>query len=191
MNLPNKLTLARVVAIPVFLLFLLCNIGGTNISRFVSLGIFAAASITDFFDGRIARKRNLVTNFGRLVDPLADKLLVCAACVAMVELRLMPAWAVILIVSRELIITGLRELALEQGKIISSSYWGKVKTAMQMIMILYLLLPLDESPFRAVGWFLIWIAAALTVISAVDYIWKNRALINGSPENDIEREKQL
>ena len=132
MNLPNKLTTARVIVIPFFLVFLMTNFfEGSN---YVALAIFIIASLTDMLDGKIARKYNLVTNFGKFMDPLADKLLVCSAMIAFIELGLMPAWIVIIIIAREFIISGFRLIAAEKNVVIAAGMSGKIKTTVQMIM---------------------------------------------------------
>ena len=154
MNLPNKLTILRVIMIPFFVLTLLYDGGENQTLRYVAAAIFIIASLTDMLDGKIARKYNLVTNFGKFMDPLADKLLVCSALICLVELKELPAWMVIVIISREFIISGFRLVASDNGVVIAASYWGKFKTTFQMIAV-------------------VWIALVLTVISQVDYITKN------------------
>ena len=147
MNLPNKLTVLRVILIPFFVASLLMYGGSVRMFRYVAAGIFIVASLTDMLDGKIARKYNLVTNFGKFMDPLADKLLVMSALVSMVALEDLPAWVVIVILAREFAITGFRTLAVEAGIVLAASWWGKVKTTVQMIMIIVVLLDLPE-PFR-------------------------------------------
>ena len=170
MNLPNKLTIARVIMIPLFLICLYLNIG---CGKYIAVGIFILASLTDLLDGKIARKYNLVTNFGKFMDPLADKLLVCSALIAFVELGYLPAWIVIIIISREFIISGFRLIAADKGVVIAANYWGKFKTTFQMIMTILLILQLDYPYADTVEWIFVYIALALTVISLVDYIYKN------------------
>lgn len=176
MNAANQITLARIILVPVFLIFLL-NIN-TTWASFVCVAIFLVAAITDFLDGYVARKYNQVTNFGKFIDPLADKLLVTAALIGLVELRHLSAWMAIIIISREFIVTSLRIVAISQGKVIAASVWGKIKTVTQMIAIVALLsddfLPFDELFFTA----LIYVAVIVTLISGVDYIWKNRSLLS-------------
>lgn len=140
MNLPNKLTIARVIMIPLFLICLYLNIG---CGKYIAVGIFIIASLTDLLDGKIARKYNLVTNFGKFMDPLADKLLVCSALIALVDLNRIAAWIVIIIIAREFIISGFRLVASDNGVVIAASYWGKFKTAFQMITIIMLVLNLN------------------------------------------------
>ena len=176
MNLPNKLTLFRVILIVPFVVFLLTGIGG-KASDWIALAIFIVASLTDLLDGKIARKYNLVTNFGKFMDPLADKLLVCSAMICLVELKLLPAWIVILIIAREFIISGFRLIASDNGVVIAASYWGKFKTTFQMLMVIVLLLNFDIPAFKILGTVLIWIATILTVVSLIDYIVKNKGVL--------------
>lgn len=136
MNLPNKLTILRAIMIPFFLVFLYMSPGW---SKWVALGIFIAASLTDMLDGKIARKYNLVTNFGKFMDPLADKLLVCSALIALSDLNRIPAWIVIVIIARDFIISGFRLIAAEKGIVIAAGWWGKIKTTVQMIMVGFLI----------------------------------------------------
>ena len=175
MNLPNKLTILRVVMVPFFVLFMLTDLGGWA-NKWVALVLFAAASLTDLLDGKIARKYNLVTNFGKFMDPLADKLLVSAAMICLIEMGRLSAWIVIIIISREFIISGFRLVASDNGIVIAASYWGKFKTVFQMAMILVLIADLGGI-FDGIGTALIWIALALTVISLFDYVWKNRQVL--------------
>lgn len=175
MNLPNKLTLLRVVMIPFFIVMLLMNNGETTTFRYVAAGIFIAASVTDWLDGAIARKYNLVTNFGKFMDPLADKLLVCSALICLVALEQFPVWMVIVIVSREFIISGFRLVAAEQGLVIAASYWGKFKTVTQMAAIILMIL--NISALYMVTTIVMWAALILTVVSLIDYIVKNHAVL--------------
>ncbi|MCI8268335.1 MAG: CDP-diacylglycerol--glycerol-3-phosphate 3-phosphatidyltransferase [Lachnospiraceae bacterium] len=175
MNLPNKLTVLRVVLIPFFVLSLMMFGGTVSLLRYLAAAIFIVASLTDMLDGKIARKYNLVTNFGKFMDPLADKLLVCSALICLVELGQLPAWMVILIVSREFIISGFRLVAAEQGIVIAASYWGKFKTTFQMIAVILMIVNLP------VLWLLTeactWIALILTIVSLADYIMKNHKVL--------------
>ena len=139
MNLPNKLTILRVIMITFFVAALLYDGGANQNMRYVAAALFIIASLTDMLDGKIARKYNLVTNFGKFMDPLADKLLVCSALICMIELRQLPAWMVIIIISREFIISGFRLVASENGVVIAASYWGKFKTTFQMIGVVLLI----------------------------------------------------
>ena len=172
MNLPNKLTIARVCMVPLFMVALMMN---TGTSRVVAMVIFALASLTDMLDGKIARKYNLVTNFGKFMDPLADKLLVCSALICMIELRELPAWMVIIIISREFIISGFRLVASDNGVVIAASYWGKFKTTFQMIGVVLLIFNIPA--LSTLTTIIVWIALALTVISLVDYIVKNAGVL--------------
>lgn len=166
MNLPNKLTILRVFLVPVFVVFMLTDLGGSY-SNWIALVIFVAASLTDSLDGYLARKNNLVTNFGKFMDPLADKLLVCSALICLMELNRVPAWIVLIIIAREFIISGFRLVASDAGVVIAASYWGKFKTISQVVMIIALLI---EFPYAFI---FSWIAVILTVVSLVDYIVKN------------------
>ena len=177
MNLPNKLTILRVIMIPFFVAALLYDGGANQNMRYVAAALFIIASLTDMLDGKIARKYNLVTNFGKFMDPLADKLLVCSALICMIELRELPAWMVIIIISREFIISGFRLVAVDNGIVIAASWWGKAKTISQMIMII-LLIASFGGIFNVLETAFVYIATVLTVISLVDYIWKNRAVLN-------------
>lgn len=181
MNLPNKLTMFRVILIVPFVIILLGGEAGwfgenRLLPDLIALAIFIVASLTDLLDGKIARKYNLVTNFGKFMDPLADKLLVCAALIALVEMGRIPAWAVIVIISREFIISGFRLIAADNRVVIAASYWGKFKTTFQMVMVCLMIVNLKA----LFGWARIltdavmWIALALTVISLIDYLWKNK-----------------
>ncbi|MBP3470203.1 MAG: CDP-diacylglycerol--glycerol-3-phosphate 3-phosphatidyltransferase [Lachnospiraceae bacterium] len=177
MNLPNKLTLFRVILIPFFLLFLLTDLAG-GYSRWIALGIFVVASLTDLLDGKIARKYHLVTNFGKFMDPLADKLLVSSAMIAFVELGQMPAWVVIIIISREFAISGFRLIAADNHVVIAASWWGKFKTATQMIMVILMIVNIEQ--LALVTEIVMWVALALTLISMIDYFIKNREVMKGS-----------
>lgn len=177
MNLPNKLTIFRVILILPFVLLLLGGHAGwfgesTVTTDFIALGIFIIASLTDLMDGKIARKYNLITNFGKFMDPLADKLLVCAAMIALVEMGRIPSWVVIIIISREFIISGFRLIASDNGVVIAASYWGKFKTTFQMIMVCLMIANLDKLQVLTVV--VMWIALILTVVSLVDYLVKNK-----------------
>lgn len=177
MNLPNKLTLFRVILIPFFLFFLLTEYGGAY-SRWIALGIFAVASLTDLLDGKIARKYHLVTNFGKFMDPLADKLLVCSAMIAFVELGQMPSWVVIVIISREFAISGFRLVAADNNVVIAASWWGKFKTVSQMVMVILMIADIEQLALATE--IVMWLALALTLISMVDYFIKNRGVMKGS-----------
>lgn len=176
MNLPNKLTLFRVVLIPFFVFFLL-DPYFEGYGNYIAVAIFIVASITDFLDGKIARKYNLVTNFGKFMDPLADKLLVCSALICLIQLELIPAWVVIIIIAREFIISGFRLVASDNGVVIAASYWGKFKTAFQMLTVIVLILNIPNKVFTILGTVLIYVSLALTVISLIDYIAKNKDVL--------------
>lgn len=180
MNLPNKLTILRTIMIPFFLFFLYTDFWG-ELNGMIAVALFIIASLTDMLDGKIARKYNLVTNFGKFMDPLADKLLVCSALIALVDLGKIAAWIVIIIIAREFIISGFRLVASDNGVVIAASYWGKFKTTFQMIMIIMLILDLQLPYMDIVNQILVYIALALTMISLVDYIAKNyKVFMEGS-----------
>ena len=176
MNLPNKLTVLRIIMVPFFVFFMLTDVGGAA-NKWIALAIFAVASLTDLLDGKIARKYNLVTNFGKFMDPLADKLLVCAAMICLMDLDRLPSWIVIIIISREFIISGFRLIAADNGIVIAASYWGKFKTVFQMLMVIVLILNIPNSFFAVLGTVLTYIALALTVVSLIDYIAKNKNVL--------------
>ena len=162
MNLPNKLTVLRVCLVPVFVLLMLTDwLGGAG--KYVAAAVFILASITDWFDGYLARKNNLVTDFGKFMDPIADKLLVCSALICLVEKGALAAWIVIIIIGREFIISGFRLVASDKGTVIAASYWGKFKTVSQMLMVILLILDLG-GVFDTIAQVLVWVALALTVI---------------------------
>ena len=164
------------IIVPFLVIFLLTGWGG-EANRYISLTLFVVASVTDWFDGYLARKNNLVTNFGKFMDPLADKLLVCSAMICMIDLKRLPAWFVIIIIAREFIISGFRLIAAENGIVIAANYWGKFKTASQMIMIILLILHFDGI-FVILEQIFIWLSLALTIISLITYIWQNRTVLS-------------
>lgn len=174
MNLPNKLTMIRVILVPVFIVLLF--MGQNNpIFKYLALAVFVIASLTDTLDGYIARSRNLVTNFGKFMDPLADKLLVCSALICFIQIGTIPAWVVIIIISREFIISGFRLIASDKGVVIAASKWGKAKTVSQMITVILLILDL---PFlKTVTNIMIIVMTVLTVVSLIDYIVKNAKVL--------------
>lgn len=176
MNLPNKITIARVFMIPVFLCVYL--IPGIPYSNFIAAGIFIVACLTDALDGYLARKYNLITNFGKFMDPLADKLLVCGALICFVELKLVPAWIIIIIISREFIISGFRLVASDNGVVIAASYIAKFKTTAQMIMSILLIVNLDYPIFNILEQIFIYLSLILTVLSLTDYLYKNRKVLS-------------
>ncbi len=180
MNIPNRLTIFRVILVPFFVFFMLTTLPIPGV-QWIALAIFVIASFTDFLDGKIARKYNLVTNFGKFMDPVADKLLVCSALICLVALNRIEAWIVIIIISREFIINGFRLIACDNGVVIAASYWGKFKTVFQMIMVGLMIvnLPILSIPTQVIKW----IALVLTVVSLVDYIVKNRNVLK-DPEKE-------
>lgn len=183
MNLPNKLTIFRMILILPFVILLLGNYYRWNwfsavfgdimeYVDFIALAIFIIASLTDLIDGKIARKYNLVTNFGKFMDPLADKLLVCAALIALIELGRIPSWVVIIIISREFIISGFRTVAADNGVVIAASYWGKFKTTFQMTMVCLMIANIPQ--IQILTDIVMWISLILTVVSLMDYLIKNK-----------------
>ena len=175
MNLPNTLTSIRMFLIIPFVMIM--QIAPDGNGRFAALVIFIIASITDFLDGYIARKNHLVTNFGKFMDPLADKLLVSAAMICLVSMDRLPAWMVIIIISREFAISGFRLIAADNGIVIAASWWGKFKTVSQMIRIILLIAHLGGI-FTVLENVFMWIALILTVVSLADYIWKNKKVLS-------------
>ncbi|SIT67070.1 CDP-diacylglycerol--glycerol-3-phosphate 3-phosphatidyltransferase [Edaphobacillus lindanitolerans] len=188
MNLPNKITVARIVLIPVFMLFMLADfgfgdvrLGGTVLSVEHLIGgiLFIFASLTDWIDGHLARKHNLVTNMGKFLDPLADKLLVSAALIILVEMGVAPSWIVIVIISREFAVTGLRLILAGGGEVVAANMLGKVKTTAQLIAIVFLLLNniFFEAAGIPFGMIMLYIALVFTVWSGADYFYKNRRVL--------------
>ena len=190
MNLPNKLTILRVFMIPFFVIFMLLSVSGMDIEeasvsvssfttyRITAVAIFCIASFTDFLDGYIARKQGLVTDFGKFMDPLADKLLVCSALILLTAEGSLPSWVVIIIIAREFIISGFRLVASDNGIVIAASWWGKFKTVSQMIMCIVLMLPgVPKLIGPVVTGVIIAAAVILTVVSVIDYMAKNIKVI--------------
>ena len=175
MNLPNKLTTFRVILIPFFVFFMLAP-NMTGINNYIAVAIFIVASLTDLLDGKIARKYNLVTNFGKFMDPLADKLLVCSAMICLIQTGQLAAWIVVIIIAREFIISGFRLVASDNGIVIAASWWGKSKTISQMIMIILLIA--DIPALSVLNTVLIWVALILTVVSLIDYLVKNKNVLS-------------
>ena len=178
MNLPNKLTIFRMIMIVPFVIVMLAG-SAVPAGKWIALALFVIASLTDFADGYLARKHNLITNFGKFMDPLADKLLVCAALICLVEMEKIPAWVVIIIMSREFIISGFRLIASDNHVVIAASYWGKFKTVFQMLMICLMIADIG-GVFTLITQVVMWIALALTVISLVDYMIKNKDVMKES-----------
>ena len=174
MNLPNKLTIFRVLLVPIYVYFQMTDSFAEN-GKWIALGIFIIASLTDTFDGIIARKYNLITNFGKFMDPLADKLLVSAAFICLVEQQKVAAWVIIIIISREFIISGFRLIASDDGIVIAASYWGKIKTVFQIIMVIMLIM--DITQIQIITDIVVWITVALTIISLIDYLLKNKKVL--------------
>lgn len=176
MNLPNKLTVGRMFAVPVFIVVLMLG------HYYAAAAIFAVASITDMLDGMIARKCNLVTNFGKIMDPLADKVLVMSALLCLVELGDVPGWMAIVILAREFTVTGLRTAAAAEGLVIAAGMTGKIKTVLQMIAILAILL--GNWPFSLIGLpfaeVALWSAVIMTVVSGVEYVVKNKQVFTNN-----------
>ena len=157
--------------------FVICMlIGGEGNLRFLALAIFIIASLTDTLDGYLARRDNLITDFGKFMDPLADKLLVCAALVCLVDMDRLPAWVLIIIISREFAISGFRLVASDNGIVIAAGWWGKAKTVVQMLMTIVLIANFGGA-FVVIEQILIWAALILTVVSLVDYIYKNKQVL--------------
>lgn len=177
MNTPNKLTIARIIMIPFFVAFLMYDITGSA-DKWIALAIFVIASLTDTLDGYLARKYHLVTNFGKFMDPLADKLLVCSALICFTAIGQLAAWITIIIIAREFIISGFRLIAADNGIVIAASYWGKFKTVSQMIMIILMIMNLDNAVFQGAITLFVVIAVALTIISLIDYIVKNKSVLS-------------
>lgn len=178
MNLPNKITMLRIFMIPFFVFFM--QMDSMPYSRYIAVVIFIIASLTDTLDGYLARKYNLISNFGKFMDPLADKLLVCSALICFVALpdNPMPAWVVIVIISREFIISGFRLVASDAGVVIAASWWGKSKTIVQMVMSVVLIVNFSGTVIDIIELILIYLALILTVISLIDYLAKNWKVMN-------------
>jgi len=192
MNLPNQLTVARLILTFVFVALL--SIDGLPYAGTAALLVFSIAAFTDFLDGYLARKHSLITNFGKLMDPLADKILMCAGFVLLACLNFIPAWIVIVILSREFLVTGLRLLATAEGIVLAADSLGKYKTIFQIVTVIYFLLiiaarepvfrwlnPVFDLPLfgpALLGLVLIWASLALTLISGLSYVWKNRKLLS-------------
>lgn len=176
MNLPNKLTVLRVIMVPFFVVFMLYPLAG-DASKYVALALFCIASFTDFLDGYLARKHNLVTNFGKFMDPLADKLLVCSALICLSSMGKLAAWITLIIIAREFIISGFRLVASDNGIVIAASYWGKFKTVSHMAMIIMLILDFQNKTYQFITGVVVGIGLVLTIVSLVDYVWKNKQVL--------------
>lgn len=175
MNLPNKITIFRIVLIPVFLIFMLVE--GIPYGKYIAAAVFIIAALTDALDGYIARKYNLISNFGKFMDPLADKLLVSSALICFVELKLLAAWIVVVIIAREFIISGFRLVASDRGVVIAASWWGKIKTNVQMIMSVMLIINLDYTIINVLELIFIYLSIIFTVVSLIDYMVKNKSVL--------------
>ena len=173
MNLPNKLTLLRMAMVPVYVALLLIDFPYHTL---IALAVFILASLTDLLDGHIARSRNLITDFGKFMDPLADKILVLSAMICFCELGVMPAWAVIVVIFREFAVSGMRLVAVEQGRVIAAGWSGKVKTASTMVCLCLMHLPLPT----ALNWACVAVIVVTTLYSGVEYFIKNRDVFKGS-----------
>ena len=176
MNLPNKLTVLRVIMVPFFVAFMLYPLAG-DASKYVALALFCIASFTDFLDGYLARKYKLVTNFGKFMDPLADKLLVCSALICLSSMGKLATWITLIIIAREFIISGFRLVASDNGIVIAASYWGKFKTVSHMAMIIMLILDFAHPVYQFVTGVVVGIGLVLTVVSLVDYVFKNKQVL--------------
>lgn len=180
MNVPNRLTVLRVALVPFFVFFMLSEqagyMGGHTWAKWTAFILFIVASLTDTLDGQIARKYNLVTNFGKFMDPLADKLLVCSAMICLIPLGRIPAVAVIIIMGREFVISGFRLVASDAGIVIAAGIWGKVKTVVQMVMIIVLIADLGPA-FYMTEQILIWASVILALVSLADYVWSNKKVL--------------
>lgn len=176
MNLPNKITTFRVFMIPIFLIFML--VPGIPYGNYIAAAVFIIAALSDLLDGYLARKNNLVTNFGKFMDPIADKLLVCSALICFVQLKLLPAWIVIIIIAREFIISGFRLIASDNGIVIAASKWAKIKTTVQMIMSIMLIINLDNPIINIIEQIVVYLAVILTIVSLIEYLIKNKKVLN-------------
>ena len=177
MNLPNKLTCLRMILIIPFVIFMLAG-AGEGVYKWIALAIFIIASLTDMLDGQIARKYNLITDFGKFMDPLADKLLVCSAMICPVELGRLPAWICIIIIAREFAISGFRLIASDKGVVIAANMWGKTKTVSQMAMVILMIANFDIPAISILTTAVMYIACALTLISLVTYIIDNKGVMS-------------
>ena len=193
MNLANRLTIIRIFLVPIFLVFIAFR--DLTYSTFIATFIFVLASLTDKLDGYIARSRNQITRFGKFMDPLADKLLVTSALISLVELHVVPSWAAVIIIAREFAVSGLRTIAAAEGTVIASSWWGKIKTVIQIIAIILLLLKVNIGSskyltnlvtdnsfinkfFDVAPTVSLYLAVIVTILSGIDYFVKNKAAID-------------
>lgn len=193
MNLANKLTILRIFLVPIFLIFI--AIKGVPYGTFIATFIFIMASLTDKLDGYIARSRNQITRFGKFMDPLADKLLVTSALISLVELQVVPSWAAVIIIAREFAVSGLRTIAAAEGTVIAASKWGKLKTVIQIVAIVLLLIQVNIGTsqyltsivinndalttfFKYIPKVMLYLAVIITIISGIDYFVKNKDVID-------------
>ena len=172
MNLPNKLTIARVICVPIFVLLYYFRL---YVPAFI---IFVIASITDYFDGKIAREKNLITNFGKIMDPLADKVLVYAAFCLFIEKGIMPGWMLIIILAREFAVAGMRAVAAAQGTVVAAGMTGKIKTVLQMFAVLFLILGPLHHTLHVIGQVFLWASLVMTIVSGAEYIIKNKEVFS-------------
>lgn len=180
MNLPNRLTIIRMCLVPVYVIFYLALPYPVN--NWLSLIVFTAASLTDLADGKIARARGEITTFGKFMDPLADKILVGSALICFVETKMMPAWVVVILISREFIVSGLRLVAAGKGRVIAAGWWGKVKTATQMTTIILLLIPIPGAFWRVICWIFIIASVFFSILSIIDYFVRNGDVLEDTEE---------
>ena len=176
MNLPNKLTLLRGILVPFFVFFILLEGGNNLLYRYIALGVFCFASFTDFLDGYLARKQHLVTNFGKFMDPLEDKVLVCSALICLIPLGDLRAWYVVILIGREFVISGFRLVAADQNIVIAASIFGKAKTVSQMLMIILVIIRIPAFEFF-IQIFVV-LSLIITILSLLDYVYKNHKVIS-------------
>ena len=181
MNVPNALTMVRIACTPIIILLFMLNIPH-GIGYFCALGVYVLACVTDFLDGYIARQYNLVTDFGKFMDPLADKLLVATALICLTGSGVIPAWVSVILIGREFVISGFRLIAAEKGVVIAAGIWGKAKTMTQMIAVIMLLSPITALWFRVIALVLLYASVALSLISVADYMVRNKAVLEDSGE---------
>lgn len=177
MNLPNRLTILRMILVPVFCFFYLTNAVAYPLRQWIALAIFIAASLTDYADGQIARKRGLVTDFGKFMDPLADKLLVDSALICFVSRGIVPCWMVLILIGREFVISGFRLIAAEKGIVIAAGIYGKIKTVLQMAAVIMLLIPLEAVWINVLRQVLLYGSVIFSLISLFDYIYHNQNVL--------------
>ena len=176
MNLPNKLTVLRILMVPIFVVYMITPLA-EGMGKYIALALFCIASLTDMLDGKIARKYNLVTNFGKFMDPLADKLLVCSALICLIPSGKLATWIVLVIIAREFIISGFRLVASDNGIVIAASYWGKFKTVSHMAMVILMILDFQSHVMQFITGVVVGLGLALTIVSLVDYVWKNKQVL--------------